>query len=322
MRAVVFTGAGGNEVVRVVERPDPEPVPGEVIVAVRYAGVNPADVAQRAGLYPAPPGSPADVPGLEVAGTVVAAGPGASRWRPGDRVFGIVGGGGLASRVAVHESHLVAVPALLGDREAAAVPEVFTTAHDAVVSQGGLRAGDVLVVNGANGGVGTAAVQIGVALGARVVGSARSTSSHGALAALGAEPVVPEAMAARARDLGGAAVVLELVGARNLSASLDSLATGGRIVVVGTGAGHTAELSLLRLMMKRARLIGTVLRARSLEEKAAVVAAFERDVVPHLADSRMRPLVDRVYTAADVAAAFDRLAAPGKLGKILLDFGA
>src|SRR5690348_7178851 len=161
MRAVVFTGTGGNEVVSFEERPDPQPSGGELLVSVRYAGLNPADLSQRAGNYPAPPGSPADIPGLEVSGTVTALGPEARGFEIGQRVFGIVGGGGLADRVVVHERHVVAVPAALEDAGAAAVPEVFITAHDAIASLAGLRPGELLVVTGANGGVGTAAIQIG-----------------------------------------------------------------------------------------------------------------------------------------------------------------
>src|SRR5713101_5081050 len=150
MRAVVFVGAGGNEVVRIEERPDPAPEGDEVLLAVRYSGLNPADLAQRAGHYPAPPGSPADIPGIETAGTVIGLGPGARGFETGQRVFGIVGGGGLADRVVVHERHVTAVPERLDDEAAAAVPEAFVTAHDAVLMQAGLRPGELLVVNGAN----------------------------------------------------------------------------------------------------------------------------------------------------------------------------
>src|SRR4051812_24051548 len=169
MRAIVFTGAGGAEVMSLEERPDPVPGSDEVLVAATYAGINTADLAQRAGHYPAPPGAPPDVPGLEVAGTVVARGDGVTQWDLGDRVFGLVGGGGLADRVVVHERHVSAVPESLSDEEAAAAPEMFITAHDAIVTQAGLGLGDVLLVNGANGGVGTAGVQIGVCAGARVL---------------------------------------------------------------------------------------------------------------------------------------------------------
>jgi putative PIG3 family NAD(P)H quinone oxidoreductase len=322
MRAVVFTRPGGLEVVELQERDDPVPLGEEVLVAVRYAGLNPADVAQREGRYPAPPGSPQDIPGIEVSGTVAALGPSAREFAIGDRVFGITGGGGLAERVAVHERHLTRVPAPLDEVAAAAVPEVFVTAHDAVVTQAGLRLGEVLVVNGANGGVGTAAVQIGSVAGARVVATVRAEALRTAVAALGALAVDPSEAVARVRALGGADVILELVGAPSMAASLDHVAPKGRIVVVGVGAGPRATVDLLRLMARRVRLIGTVLRARPLEEKAAAVQAFAREVVPHLASGAMRPVVDSVFPVSQVRKAFERLESAGKLGKVLLDFDA
>jgi putative PIG3 family NAD(P)H quinone oxidoreductase len=310
MIAVTFLGAGGPEVMSVGERPDPVPLPSEVLVRATHAGLNPADVVQRAGNYPAPPGSPADIPGLEVAGTIVACGEAVTTWRAGDRVFGLVGGGGLADMVAVHERHVARIPDDLTDREAAAVPEAFITAHDALFTRAGLALGETLLVNGASGGVGTAAVQLGVAAGVRVLANARSHRE--ALTDLGAEPC-------QLSEARGVDVVLELVGAANLPGSLEALAVRGRIIVVGTGAGADAELSLRALMGRRASLMGTVLRARPVEEKAAAVQAFARSVVPHLAAGRVRPVVDRVFPIAEAAAAFDHLAAPGKLGKVLLE---
>jgi NADPH:quinone reductase-like Zn-dependent oxidoreductase len=300
------------------ERPDPVPGSEEVLVAAAFAGINGADLAQRAGAYPAPPGAPADVPGLEVSGVVTAKGAAVRGFEEGDRVFGLVGGGGLADRVVVHERHVTRVPDRLSDEEAAAVPEVFITAHDAIVSQAGLGLGDVLLVTGANGGVGTAAVQIGVAAGARVFASARS--QHDRLRDLGAEPVDPGEVVERVRAAGGADVVLELVGAANLDGNLDALAPLGRIVIVGTGAGADTEISLRKVMGKRARIMGTVLRARPLEQKAAAVQAFAHEVVPHLADGGMRAIVDRVFPAEQAPDAFDHMAGSGKFGKVLLAF--
>lgn len=322
MRAVVFTGAGGNEVIRLDERTEPVPSGDDVLVAVRYAALNPADLAQREGRYPAPPGSPPDVPGIEVAGTVIACGPTARRFRPGERVFGIVGGGGHANRVLVHELHVTAVPERLDELAAAAVPEAFVTAHDAVMTQARLRPGELLVVNGANGGVGTAAVQIASVSGARVLATVRAAALREPVALLGATVIDPGELVERALAEGGADVVLELVGAPNLDPDLAALAIKGRIVIVGTGAGTEAVLDLRQLMGRRARLLGTVLRARPLEEKAVAVQAFAREVVPHLATGRIAPLVDRVFPAAEAANAFDRLQEPGKLGKVLLDFEA
>ena len=240
--------------------------------------------------------------------------------QPGDRVFGIVGGGGLASRVLVHERHVTGVPERLDELAAAAVPEVFVTAHDAVMMQAGLRPGELLVVNGANGGVGTAAVQIAAVSGARVLATVRTAALREHVAALGALVIDPADLVERARAEGGADVILELVGAPNLDPDLSALAVKGRIVIVGTGAGAEATLDLRKLMGRRARVMGTVLRARPLEEKAAAVNAFAREVVPHLATGRIAPLVDRVFPAGEAAAAFDRLQEPGKLGKVLLDF--
>lgn len=320
MKAVVFAGAGGNEVVSLAERPDPAPAGHEVLVAARFAGVNWADVAQRLGFYPPPPGSPADIPGLEVAGTVQAVGEQVLGWRPGDRVFGIVGGGGLADRVIAHERHLVAVPDGLDEQVAGAVPEAYVTAHDAVFTRGGLEPGGVLLVTGANGAVGTAGVQLGLAAGARVIASVRTAGAGQHLAEDGAVVASPAAAAQQAAELGGVDVVLELVGTPNLAADMDMAARMGRIVIVGTPGGADASVSLHSLMSKRLSVIGTVLRARPLEEKAGAVQAFGRSVVPLLAAGRVRPRIDRVFPAAEVTAAFDYLAKPGKSGKVLLAF--
>ena len=320
MRAVVFTGAGGNEVVGLAERADPSPGPEDVVVHVRFAGLNPADLLQRAGRYPAPAGSPPDVPGLEVAGTVLECGERVADWAPGDRVFGLVGGGGLADRVLVHERCVTRVPDLLSDEEAAAAPEAFITAHDAVRTQAGLRMDERLLVHGAAGGVGSAAVQIAVSTGAHAIAVVRSEGADAALSELGAEVVSESEFPGAVHELVD--VVLELVGALHFPGNLEVLARNGRIMIVGVAAGADVNLSLATLMQKRASIRGTVLRSRPLEEKAAAVRAFEREVVPGLADGRMRPLVDSVYPAGDVTDAFDRLAASGKLGKVLLDFGA
>jgi NADPH:quinone reductase-like Zn-dependent oxidoreductase len=317
MQCVVFTGAGGGEVVDVQERPDPVPGSGEVLVRVRYAGLNPADLHQRAGHYPAPPGSPPDIPGLEVSGTVEAVGDQVLGYRPGDRVFGLVGGGGCADRVAVHERCVARVPDTLEELDAAAVPEAFITAHDAIRTRGRLAMGETLLVHGANGGVGSAALQIGVVAGARVYGVVRSEQAEALVRELGAEPLQDDAFA----DEVKADVILELVGAPHFPGNLKALEPRGRIVVVGTGAGSSAQIELGMLMGKRAEMHGTVLRARSLEDKGQALRAFEREVVPHLASGRMRPLVDRVYEAARARDAYDRLAGSGKAGKVLLDFG-
>jgi NADPH:quinone reductase-like Zn-dependent oxidoreductase len=318
MRAVVFAGVGGPEVMRFEERPDPTPGTDEVLVAQRFAALNPADLVQRAGNYPPPPGSPQDVPGLEVCGEVVAAGAGVQGLSEGDRVFGLVGGGGLADRVVAHYRHVARVPDSLGEEEAAAAAEAFITAHDAIVTQAGLGLGDVLLVNGANGGVGLAAVQLGVAGGARVFASARSARER--LAELGPEVVAPAEAFDRIKAEGGADVVLELVGAPNLASDLGALAMWGRVVVIGTGAGAETEISLRALLARRGRILGSTLRARPLEEKARAVQAFAQDVVPLLANGRVKAIVDRVFPAEQAAEAFEYMTEPGKFGKILLAF--
>jgi NADPH:quinone reductase-like Zn-dependent oxidoreductase len=226
---------GGPEVVAIEDRPEPQAGRFEVVIAPPFAGVNPADVLQREGRHPVPPGWPDDVPGLEVAGPVVAVGEGVSAFAPGDRAFGLVGGGGMAERVRALESHLLPVPDALDARAAAAVPQAFLTAFDALVVQGALVAGDTVLVNGASGGVGTAAVQIAHALRARVVAAVRTPERRDAVAGLGAPALAGDAAFAAVRELGGADVIVELVGAPNMPGNLDALGRGGRLVVVGAG---------------------------------------------------------------------------------------
>lgn len=300
--------------VLVEEHPDPVPGAGEVLVRVRGAGVNGADMMQRRGLYPAPPGAPQDIPGLELAGEVAARGAGAERFAEGDRVMGIVAGGGQAELAVVHERILMPVPAALDWPAAGGFPEVFTTAHDALFTQAGLGAGERLLVHGGAGGVGTAAIQLGVSAGARVVATVRNAELRAEVAALGAEAIDPEGFA----EHGPFDVVLELVGAPNLAANVAALATGGRIVVIGVGAGAKAELNLLALMGKRARIQASTLRARPLEEKAATARALERHVLPLVESGALRVPVAATFPLDDAAAAYERFAAGGKLGKVVL----
>src|SRR6478672_2754147 len=255
----------------VEEHPDPEPGAGEVLVRVRGAGLNGADILQRKGGYPAPPGSPADIPGLELAGEVGALGHGAQRFSEGDRVMGIAGGGGQAELAVVHERQLMPAPENLDWPEAGGVPEVFTTAHDAVFTQCGLRAGERLLVHGAAGGVGTAAVQLGRAAGAHVTATVRNEELRDGVRDLGAHEVIaPEGFA----EHGPFDVILELVGAPNIPDDLNALRTRGRIVVIGIGGGHQAELNLGALMGKRGRVCASTLRPRPLEEKALTARAM------------------------------------------------
>ena len=298
----------------VEEHPDPVPGVGEVLVRVHAAGLNGADMHQLAGGYPAPPGSPPDIPGLELAGEVVDRGPGAERFELGDRVMSIVGGGGQAELMTVNERILMSVPANLSWVEAGGLPEVFTTAHDAVFTQAGLEMGERLLVHGGAGGVGCAAVQLGRAVGARVTATVRNADLHGAVGELGATVLAPEDF----REDGPFDVILELVGAVNLMDNLKSLATGGRIAVIGTGAGATGEINLGLLMMKRARIHGSTLRARPLELKALTARAMERSVLPLIASGEVRVPVAKTYPLAQAPAAYEHFKAGGKLGKIVL----
>jgi NADPH2:quinone reductase len=307
------------------EHPDPEPGPGELLVDVRAAGINGADMLQRQGLYPAPPGSPPDIPGLEVAGEVVAVGTGVERFGSGDRVMSIVGGGGQAERAIVHERVALPAPDGLTWEQAGGFPEVFTTAHDALFTQCRLLMGEHVLVHGAAGGVGIAAVQIAAVAGARVTATVRSADMREDVAAIGArlgrtEVVGPDEFV----DRGPFDVVLELIGAPNLPGDLESLATGGRISVIGVSAGAQAELNLLTLMAKRARVHGSTLRARPLEQKAMTARLVEAHVLPFLRgadDSVLQVPVAATYAMHDAEAAYDRFAAGGKLGKIVLSRG-
>jgi NADPH:quinone reductase len=299
----------------VEERPDPKPGRGELLVRVRGAGLNGADMLQRRGAYPAPPGSPADIPGLELAGEVKALGPDAIRFEEGDRVMAVVGGGGQAELAVVHERTAMPVPAPLDWPQAGGLPEVFTTAHDAVFTQAGLRPGEHLLVHGAAGGVGTAAVQLGRAAGATVTATVRREEQRPAVEELGARAIDPEGFA----DHGPFDVILELVGAGNLAGNLASLAVGGRIAVIGVGGtGPKAEINLGQVMQKRARIHGSTLRARPLEQKAAAARLVEREVLPGFEDGRLTVPVAETFPLKEAEQAYDRFQAGGKLGKIVL----
>ena len=296
------------------EHPDPAPGAGEVLVRVRAAGLNGADMMQRRGLYPAPPGAPQDIPGMELAGEVEALGPGASRFAEGDRVMAIVAGGGQAERAVAHERALMPVPDALSWAEAGGFPEVFTTAHDALFTQAELKAGERLLVHGAAGGVGTAAVQLGRATGADVTATVRNEELRPGVEALGARAIAPEGF----EEHGEFDVVLELVGAPNLSANLGSLATGGRIVVIGVGGGAKAEINLLALMGKRGRIMASTLRARPLEQKAGAMRGVEKHVLPLVESGAVKVPVAETFPLDEAEAAYDRFASGGKLGKIVL----
>jgi NADPH:quinone reductase-like Zn-dependent oxidoreductase len=296
------------------EHPDPEPGAGEVLVRVRAAGLNSADLMQVKGFYPAPPGWPADIPGLELAGEVAAVGPGATRFAPGDRVMAVVGGGGQAEMAVVHERHLLPVPDAVDWPAAGGFPEVFTTAHDALFTQCGLQMGERACVHGAAGGVGLAGVQLAAAAGATVVATVRNEGLRDAVAAFGATAVAPEGFGAH----GPFDVVLELVGAPNIPDDVQALALGGRIAVIGVGGGAGAQLDLLALMGKRGRIHGSTLRTRPHEQKSVAARAVEQHVLPLLADGRVLVPVAATFPMAEAASAYDRFEAGGKLGKIVL----
>jgi putative PIG3 family NAD(P)H quinone oxidoreductase len=298
----------------VAEHPDPVPGTGEVLVRVRAAGLNGADMHQRKGLYPAPPGSPPDIPGLELAGEVVARGLGAMRFKEGDRVMAVVGGGGQAELATVHERGAMPVPDSLSWPEAGGFPEVFTTAHDAVFTQARLQSGERLLVHAAAGGVGTAAVQLGMAAGARVTATVRNEALRDGVALLGAEVIPPEGFG----DHAPFDVILELVGAPNLDEDVKSLAQQGRIAVIGIGGGAKAEINLALLMANRGRIHASMLRARHLEEKAAAMRGVERHVLPLVEAGKVKVLVHATYPLDQAAEAYDAFAAGGKLGKIVL----
>lgn len=310
MRAVTIR----EQEILIEEHPDPVAGSGEALIRVRAAGLNGADMMQRRGLYPAPAGSPQDIPGMEFAGEVLALGPGAERFSVGDRVMGIVGGGAQAELLSAHERVLMPVPGGLDWPAAGGLPEVFTTAHDAVFVQGALRPGEHLLVHGGAGGVGTAAIQLAHAAGARVTATVRRQELREGVAALGATAIDPEGFAER----GPFDVILELVGGPNMAENLQALATGGRICVIGVGGGAKSELNLLALMGKRARIHGSTLRARPLEEKAVTARLIEHQVLPLFERGLLLVPVAQTFPLEQAADAYERFVAGGKLGKIVI----
>jgi NADPH2:quinone reductase len=326
MRAVIAPGDG---TLRLEDRPIPEPGPGEVLVRVHGAGLNRADLLQRLGFYPAPPGVPADIPGMEFAGVVEATADDVTAPPPGTHVFGVVGGGAQAEYVVVPARHCAVVPPDLGLVVAGGVPEVFVTAHDAMRTRGRLEAGEHVLVHAVGSGVGTAVVQLAKAYGCTVTGTARTESKLADAAALGLDHGIlapreldPLAFAAAITDAGGAPdVVIDLVGGPYVTAEVAAIAPRGRIVIVGTLAGGMPAVPLLGLMQKRAEMHGTVLRPRSVADKAAATDAFVAEVVPMLADGRVRPIVDRVFPLTAATEAYDLVEADTTFGKVILDAG-
>lgn len=328
MRAVTTMGDGTIEV---REHPDPQPGPGEVLLRVAGAGLNRADLMQRAGFYPAPPGAPPDIPGLEFSGTVVALGDGVERPGVGTAVFGITGGGGQAELVTVAAGQCAPVPEGLDLVAMGGVPEAFVTAHDAMCTQAAARAGEWVLIHAVGSGVGTAALQLAKAIGASVVGTSRSAEKLEQCRPLGLDHgIVPPTTADGSLDIfalaaeitrvtgGGADVALDLVAGPYVEADIAAAAQCGRIVLIGTLAGGTATLPILAVMQRRLRLFGTMLRMRSVAEKTGATDAFVRDVVPFLADGTIAPVIEAIVPLAEASEAYDLLATDATVGKIIL----
>ncbi|MCY4162764.1 MAG: zinc-binding dehydrogenase [bacterium] len=317
MRAVVFSDGQ----VQVAQVDTPKPGYGQILVEVRAAGLNGADIAQMQGRYNPPPGA-SSVAGLEMAGEVVATGEGCRRFAVGDQVMAVVQGGGQAEYCLVDEPLAMALPQVWAKKAtqdelwacAGGFSEVFATAHDALFTQAGLAMGERVCIHGAAGGVGTAAVQLGVAAGAEVTATVRNPANRRAVGDLGAKAIAPEEFL----DAGPYEVILELVGAPNWPANLRALITGGRIMIIGVGAGAEVPVNLALLMVKRARLLGSTLRPRSLEQRALVARALERHVLALVSKGKVAVPVARTFALSDAAEAYEYFVAPGKLGKVVL----
>jgi putative PIG3 family NAD(P)H quinone oxidoreductase len=324
MRAVVIREPGGPEVLEIQERPVPDPAFGHVRVKVRYAGVNRADLLQRMGRYPAPPGAPADIPGLEYMGEIDTLGPGCTRFREGDRVFGITAGGAYAEYLCVHEREAVAVPSSIESVVAGAVPEAFVTAYDALFVRGRLSPGERVLIHAVGSGVGTAGLAIAKAIGCSVVGTSRTASKIDALTPRGLDAGVhsPDGKFAdavlSATGRAGVDVVLDLVGGAYVDETLKACAQGARIVLVGLTGGARGDLDLAAILRRRVTIVGTVLRARPIEEKILAAQILERNIVPWLVAGRVAPTVDRVLPLDKVADAHALVASDTTLGKVLL----
>jgi len=328
MRAVVIARPGGPEVLEVQERPTPMPRAGEILVRVRATAINRADLLQRQGLYPAPPGAPADIPGLEYAGEVAAVGPGASTppWKEGDRVFGITGGGAYAEFVTVDGATAARIPDRLDWKEAAAAPEAFITAHDALVVQARVQRGESVLIHAVGSGVGLAGAQVAAAWGARPFGTARTAEkvekakryglADGIVIDNDVEALVPACE--RWTSGKGIDVTLDLVGGDYLGASIRAAAPRGRIMLIGTVAGRASTIPTGMVLGKRLTLRGTVLRSRSIDEKRAVTAAFAAEVVPLLESGALTPTIDSVFDLDQAAAAHERVAGNATFGKVVL----
>jgi putative PIG3 family NAD(P)H quinone oxidoreductase len=324
MKAIVIREPGGVDVLELRDVPDPIPTRGEVCVRIRATAVNRADLLQRMGAYPAPPGAPTDIPGLELAGEIESLGDGVTDLAVGDRVFGLAGGGTYAQKVVVPSRTLARMPSGISFTDAAAIPEAFLTAYDALVVQGRLQAGERVLVSAVGSGVGTAAVQIIRALGARAFGTARSGDKIERAKALGLiDGVVPDggrfATAVTKLVGGGVNVVIELVGGAYVAEDLACIAARGRIVVVGLMAGTHADVDLGIVLGKRATIVGTMMRARPLEEKILAARMLEENLAPLIADEKLVPVIDRVLSLEKAREAHTLMASSETFGKIVLE---
>jgi putative PIG3 family NAD(P)H quinone oxidoreductase len=326
MRAAVITRPGGPEVLEVRDVPRPLPREGEVLVRVHASALNRADLLQREGKYPAPAGAPANIPGLEIAGEVVETGPDVSQWTVGDRVFGIVGGGGNAEFAISRANELARVPASMTWENAAAVPEAFITAHDALVTLGKLARGETVLVHAAGSGVGLAVAQLTRALGGRCFGTARIADKVTRAREYGLDDgivigadlsILGDAIRRWTGDRG-VDLVIDLVGGPYLPASIECMAPRGRLVLVGLLAGRAANVNLGTILQRRLTIRGTVMRSRSAQEKAAATAAFVRDVLPLLDSGVVRPVVDRTFALEQIGEAHQLLASNQTFGKVVI----
>lgn len=327
MKAVVITRFGGPEVLEIRDVPRPEPAPEEVLVRVRSTALNRADLLQRLGRYPAPPGAPQNIPGLEFAGEVAELGANAHRWREGDRVMGIIAGGAHAEFVTAHQDAVAVVPPNLELSAAGGVPEVFITAHDAL-RQAGFKAGEHVLIHAVGSGVGLAATQLVRALGGHAFGTSRTPDKIERAKAYGLEsgfevpqPSALTGLSAFAKSVtgdGGFDVVLDLNGGPYFAASLEAMAPRGRLILIGGVAGGKTEVDLYQILGKRLHVIGTVMRARSLHEKIATTAAFEGEVGPLLASGTVQPVIDSQFPLAQIQDAHRRLESNETFGKVVL----
>ena len=323
LRAVLIREPGGPEVLTPADAPDPAPGEGEILIRNRATAVNRADVLQRMGFYPPPPGA-SSVPGLECAGEVESIGRGVSRWRPGDRVFALLPGGGYAEKVVVAADVAMAIPANLSFEQAAAVPEVFMTAYDNLVNHGRLEAGGWALVHGGGSGVGTAAIQIAKRRGARVAVTVGSKEKAERCLALGADAAINyreedfQIRVMEVTDQRGVDVVLDIMGGGYLERNLKSLAMEGRLVIIAAQGGLVAELNLGLMLGRRLTIQATTLRARPVAYKARLARQIEADVLPGLADGSIKPVVDRVFPLAEAAEAHRLMESNAHFGKIVL----